>query len=69
VDSSAPVPIASPKSPRPRKGGPDEASSLTVVNGALLGVGSVFLTTHSILVTLMAAVSAVILGGFALLAH
>jgi hypothetical protein len=69
VDSSAPVPMASPKSSRPRKDGPNTASSLTVVNGALLGVGSVYLTTHSILVTLMAAVSAVILGGLALLAH
>ena len=45
------------------------ASSLTVINGALLGVCSVFLTTHSILVTLIAAVSAVILGGLTFLAH
>jgi hypothetical protein len=69
VDSSAPATMASPKSPRPRKSGPNEASSLTVINSALLGVGSVFLTTHSILVTLIAAISAVILGGFALIAH
>lgn len=69
MDSSAPAPMAPPKSPRPRKSGPNKASSLTVINGALLGVGSVFLTTHSIPVTLIAAVSAVILGGFALLAH
>ncbi len=40
---------------------------LAVVNGALVGVGSVYLTTHSILVTLMAAASAVILGALALL--
>jgi hypothetical protein len=69
VGSSAPVPTAPPKSPRPRKGGPNTASLLTLVNGALVGVGSVYLTTHSILVTLMAAVSAVILGALALLAH
>jgi hypothetical protein len=42
---------------------------LAVVNGALVGVGSVYLTTHSVLVTLIAAVSAVILGGLALLAR
>jgi hypothetical protein len=40
---------------------------LAVVNGALVGVGSVYLTTHSVLVTLMAAVSSVILGALALL--
>jgi hypothetical protein len=35
------------------------------VNGALAGVGSVYLTTHSVLVTVIAAVSAVILGSVA----
>lgn len=63
MDNSAPAPIASPESLRSRKGGPDTANSLAAVNSALVGVGSVYLTTHSILVTLMAAVSAVILGG------
>lgn len=65
--NSAPVPAAPPRSPRPPKGGPNTAALLAVVNGALVGVGSVYLTTHSVLVTLMAAVSAVILGGLALL--
>jgi hypothetical protein len=40
---------------------------LAVVNGALVGVGSVYLTTHSVLVTLIAAISAVILSCLALL--
>jgi len=40
---------------------------LAVINGALVGVGSVYLTTRSVLVTLIAAVSAVILGGLVLL--
>jgi len=61
VDSSAPVPATPHRSPRPPKGGPNTAGLLAVVNGALVGVGSVYLTTHSVLVTLMAAVSAVIL--------
>ena len=67
MGSSAPVPAAPPKSPQPAKGGSNTAGLLAVVNGALVGVGSVYLTTHSILVTLTAAVSAVILGGLALL--
>ena len=45
------------KSPRP-KGSSTTAALLAVVNGALVGVGSVYLTTHSVLVTLIAAVSA-----------
>lgn len=69
MGSSAPVPAAPPRSQRPSKGGPTAASLLAVVNGALVGVGSVYLTTHSVLVTLIAAVSAVILGGLALLAR
>ena len=67
VGSSAPVPTAPPRNPRPPKGGPNTASLLAVVNGALVGVGSVYLTTHSVLVTLMAAISAVVLGALALL--
>ena len=67
MGSSAPVPAAPSRTPRPPKGGPTTAALLAVVNGALVGVGSVYLTTHSVLVTLMAAVSAVILGGLALL--
>ena len=67
MGSSAPVPAAPPASPRPQKGGPNTTALLAVVNGALVGVGSVYLTTRSVLVTLMAAISAVILGGLALL--
>jgi hypothetical protein len=66
VGSTAPVP-ARTKNPQPPKRGPTTAGLLAVVNGALAGVGSVYLTTHSVLVTLMAAVSAVILGGLVLL--
>ncbi len=67
MGSSAPVPAEPPRVPRPPKTGPNTASLLAVVNGVLVGVGSVYLTTHSVLVTLMAAVSAVILGTLALL--
>jgi len=40
---------------------------LAVVNGALVGVGSVYLSTHSVLITLIAAVSTVILGSLTLI--
>jgi hypothetical protein len=38
---------------------------LAAVNGAFVGVGGVYLTTHSLLVTLIAAVCAVFLAGLA----
>jgi hypothetical protein len=53
----------------PPKRRPNTAGLLAVVNGALVGVGSVYLTTHSVLVTLLAAVSAVSLGALAMLAR
>jgi phage shock protein PspC (stress-responsive transcriptional regulator) len=40
---------------------------LAVINGVLAGIGSVYLTTHSIWITLLAAISAVFLGGLALI--
>jgi hypothetical protein len=69
VGSSTPVPAAPSGRPQPPKSGPATAAMLAVVNGALVGVGSVYLSTRSVLVTLIAAVSAVILGGLALLAR
>ena len=66
VGSTVPVPTAPVKSPHPPRGGPNTTALLAVVNGALVGVGSVYLTTHSILVTLIAAISAIILGALAL---
>lgn len=69
MGSTAPVPAAPPKSPRPPRGGHSTTALLAVINGVLVGVGSVYLTTRSIWVTLMAAVSAVILSALALLAR
>jgi hypothetical protein len=69
VGSPTPVPAVPPRVPRPPKGAPGTAGLLAVVNGVLAGVGSVYLTTHSALITLMAAVSAVILGSLTLLAR
>ena len=63
--SSASVPVAPPERPPAPGGGPRTTALLAVVNGALAGVGSVYRATHSVLVTLIAAVSAVILAGLA----
>jgi hypothetical protein len=65
VGSLAVVPAAPSEDPRPPKGGPATTDLLAVVNVALAGVGGVYLTTRSVLVTLIAAVSAVILAGLA----
>jgi hypothetical protein len=67
VGNSAPA-SASQARP-PKKSGLNTAGLLAVVNGALVGVGSVYLTTRSLIVTLIAALSAVILGSLVMLAR
>ncbi len=67
MGNTTPVSAVPPKNTRSPRGGPNTAALLAVVNGALVGVGSVYLTTHSVLVTLVAAASAVILGALALI--
>jgi hypothetical protein len=64
MGSSLRVPPAPPTRSRKRnrKRRPDPAALLLVVNGALAGVTGVYLSTHSTLVTLIAALAAVVLG-------
>jgi hypothetical protein len=52
-DSAAETPRP-PMSPRPPQG-PSAGAVLTLVNGVLAGVGSVFVGTHSALITIIAA--------------
>jgi hypothetical protein len=54
-------------SPRLKAEGPAAALLLAVVNGALAGIGSLYITTHSVVVTLIAAVFAVALASLAIL--
>jgi hypothetical protein len=56
------------RKPRQRKRRPSVGTVLLVVNGAFTGVTGVYLATHSILVTALAAAVAVILGVILLLA-
>lgn len=58
MDSNTPNPPSS-GSPAPRR--PGTESVLTLVGGVLAGVGSVFGATHSIVVTLIAVITAVVL--------
>ena len=58
---------ASPGLPSSGRHGPNAAGVLAVINGVLAGIGGVYLTTHSIWITLLAAISAVFLGGLALI--
>ena len=65
MGSLAVVPAVPSEDPPPPKDGPATTDLLAVVNVALAGVGGVYLMTPSLLVTLIAAVSAVILAGLA----
>jgi hypothetical protein len=49
--------------------GPRSGTILTLVNGVLAGVGGVFVCTHSVLVTVIAAAVAVALAAMVLIAQ
>ena len=50
--------------PRPRR--PGSGAILTLVNGALAGVGGVYVATRSVLITVIAAVAAIVLAAMVL---
>jgi hypothetical protein len=61
VDNPVPA-SAPPASPPPAPGGrPGTGTLLTLINGALAGVGSVYVSTHSVLITVIAAMVAMTL--------
>ena len=65
MNSAVPAPAHSGNPPRPPQR-PDGGLVLTVVNGVLAGVGGVYASTHSVLVTAIAAVTAVMLAAIVL---
>jgi len=67
ADSLSPSCEASSRLPAPDRRTRNAAGALGVINGVLAGIGSVYLTTHSAWVTLLAAISAVFLGALALI--
>ncbi len=60
------VPATAGRPPRkPRR--PSSTTVTAIVNGSLAGIAAVFLTTHSVQVTLIAAAAAVLLAGLAVI--
>jgi hypothetical protein len=66
------VPVPPPASPTnfptpPHRPRPGAGTLLTVVNGVLAGIGSIYASTHSILITIIAGVMAVALAAAVLI--
>jgi len=67
MDSKVVVPKPPGSSPSPQR--PSAGTILTLVNGVLAGVGGVFVGTHSVLITIIAAAAAIALAAMVLACH
>lgn len=61
-----PVPAGSGSCPTPPSKRPGGGTILTLANGVLAGVGGVYVSTHSVLITLIAASAAIVLAAMVL---
>ena len=62
VHDAVPVPTpAQPTEPPPPRRRPGAGTLLTLVNGVLAGVGGVYVSTHSVLITIIAVLVALAL--------
>ena len=62
MNNAVPAPPgASPASSPPSRRRPGAGALLTLVNGVLAGVGSVYVGTHSVFITVIAGVTAILL--------
>ena len=62
MDNAVPAaPAAPPANTPPPRRRPGAGTLLTLVNGVLAGVGSVYVGTHSVLITVIAGVTAIVL--------
>ena len=61
MDNVVPAASVAPASSPPPQRRPGSGAVLTLVNGALAGVGGVYAGTHSVLITVIAAAVAVVL--------
>jgi hypothetical protein len=67
VDNVVPAPQQLAGSPQPPRRRPGAGALLTLVNGVLAGVGGVYVSTHSVMITVIAAVVAVVLAAMVLI--
>lgn len=67
MDNTVAVPQPPASSPPPQR--PGAGTVLTLVNGVLAGVAGVFVGTHSVLITIIAAVMAIALAAMVLVPH
>ena len=67
VEMSAPVPASAPPAGSPPRGGGWARGRFTLVNGVLAGVGGVYATTHSVLITIIAGVMTIALAAMMLI--
>lgn len=67
MDNVVPVPPQPAGSPQPPRRRPGAGAMLTLVNGVLAGVGGVYVSTHSIMITVIAAVAAIVLAAMVLI--
>ena len=67
MDNAGPgAPAAPPASSTPPQRHTGAGTLLTLVNGVLAGVGSVYVGTHSVLITIIAGVTAILLAAMAM---
>jgi hypothetical protein len=67
VSHVVPAPAPSVNSPRPPRRRPGGEAWPAIVNGVLTGVGGVYVSTHSVMITLIAAAAAMVLAAMALI--
>ncbi len=68
MDTAIPVP-APPASPPPRRRPPGAGTLLTLVNAVLAGIGGVYASTQSVLITIIAGVMAIVITALTLVFH
>jgi hypothetical protein len=69
VDNVIPAPAPPVGSPEPPRRRPGAGALLTLVNGVLAGVGGVYVSTHSVMITVIATTVAIALAAMVLIWH
>lgn len=64
---SVPTPAQPTELSAPQRRRPSAGTLLTLVNGVLAGVGGVYVSTHSVLITILAVLVAIVLAAMVLI--